>query len=220
MSALPLDFFCAAKALAEQVPASRAQRGAGDPARPRFVNFHECNLPSCRGLCYNHHPFCDSVPLSEEEIYSSICVGDCAREYCHVRTCCAFWKNQKEICNLRERLARLQERHKLKSTRYELEIDTLRAVQIEGRKPSFADEVLEQFGESFRYLRSVETTITNNYTGVLRKLTHDNEQHKMENQRLLDEKESLRQSVLRLQDEVTRLQRYIGSSRYHRHQEY
>lgn len=180
--------------------------------RPRFANFSKCAKPSCDGLCYDHHPFSDAFPVSEKEISSCICIGMCAQEYCHVESCSCFWKLQKEIVNLRERLAKTSERHMKKCENYKAEIATLRA-SVKTDKPSFAEDVLQSFGHHFHSLNSwskkMENAIRNDFCMTLRRLEQNIEERDSRISQLSNDNISIECKVVKLEAEVTRLQRLV-----------
>lgn len=137
--------------------------------RPMFVNFKSCSKVECVGLCFDHHVFSDALPVTKEEIDDNICGMCCAREYCHVKKCSCFWKLQKEIVNMRERVAKIVDKNKNKCFTYKSELESLRSIRSEIKPQSFADEVLRSFGRHFQMIKRMESTLNDDFAMTLRR---------------------------------------------------
>tara|TARA_Y100000768_G_scaffold249773_1_gene189725 strand:- start:1264 stop:1875 length:612 start_codon:yes stop_codon:yes gene_type:complete len=180
--------------------ASDGVEGAIEP-RPRYCNFYVCKKQCCEGLCYNHHPFSDAPAVSMKEILACICGGECSKEYCHNERCSCFWKLQKEIVNLRERMASASSRHKKKSENYQAEINILRA-STPDTKVCFSEEVLRNFGHHFQNLRRMENSIRDDFVMQIRRFEQSADQKQKSLDKLMTENNILQKKITKLEAEL------------------
>lgn len=183
--------------------------------RPRFANFSFCANSKCDGLCYHHHKFSDSAPVTLEEISSCVCTGNCTEEYCHVKTCRAFWKLQKEIVNLRERIFKSSEKHRKKCANYHSEISILTASRQKNNEQTFSEAVRTTFSDSFRHLKTSideqEVVIRDDFCRTLCRFEKIVKEKDDEIAQLREYKSILESKVTSLESEVSRLQRLVAS---------
>lgn len=191
-------------ALADMDCEERAEEG-----RPRYVNFFHCSKDVCSGLCYNHHPYCDAKPFLKEEIMSCVCIGNCAREFCHRESCRCFWKSQNEILNSRLRIETIKERHRQKCKIYEEEIETIKDSQTPNKIALFTDEIQEQFTESFKMLKNLEHVISSDFLNLIKKTQIECNKYKKINERLLNDNSTKEKKIQQLEHENTCLRKNL-----------
>lgn len=185
---------------------------------PRFANHEACSKSVCTGLCYNHHPFSDSLPIDSKEIESCVCSlhSECSKIYCEKDTCRCFWKMQMELFNSRDRLHKTQERHDKKCKNLKSENASLRASLKENSEPNYTEAVIKTFGKVLKPLlnlgnqvENIKKEIDSELFLVLGGWEARNKENEIEIERLKGENGEYKKAVEELRKEIIDLKRKV-----------